>query len=103
MKILVFVGLLFVGVVVATGTGRGDVGLAPPSATEVGVENEAQPQPQPPQSGLPDLDDDAAPLTLSKQSVKACRDRCSAACTRCMKANGKGCSAKKSSCYMGCN
>lgn len=106
MKALLFTALLFVGIAGAalSTQSRADTVDAPAdlsSAPRSGA-GEVQP-PAVEDAGQRELGTNADPVALSKQSVKACRDRCSAACTRCMKANGKACSATKSGCYMHCN
>lgn len=94
MKSIVFVVIVLIGIAIAARSGRTEVASAPPAETQLEtIADEA----------ATEIADESPGIALSKQSVKACRDRCAAACVRCMKANGKGCSAKKSSCYMGCN
>jgi hypothetical protein len=56
----------------------------------------------PPSCANPSLADDIDAVTLSKDSIKACRDRCFKDGMACLKAGGKDCSGKKIRCYQAC-
>jgi hypothetical protein len=99
MKALCFAAFVLVGLTIAIVPGAS-------RADSTSVDTVSAPAPDradqidPPSCA--NVADDTEAITLSKDSVKACRDRCFQEGMRCIKANGKDCSGKKIRCYQAC-